>query len=105
MATKRSQVRKRVGRRALYLVQRHRCALCEKPRLLEDMERHHLVPLGLGGEDRKGNDALLCRPCHRLIHRGSTSQVRVDPELTALASMNVLRWRLEAELERLADLF
>jgi predicted HNH restriction endonuclease len=42
-----------------------RCARCGSG---QDVEAHHLEPLGEGG-DRRGLGIPLCQDCHRLAHR------------------------------------
>lgn len=38
-------------------------------------EIHHIVPRSAGGENRMSNFAMLCKPCHYLIHYGNKRNV------------------------------
>jgi len=42
------------------------CSYCQQPYPL--LERHHIVPVGQGGQDHDGNIAHICPNCHRLAH-------------------------------------
>ena len=45
-------------------MQNNICVNCGKPAT----ERHHIVPLALGGNDIDSNKVYLCSECHALIH-------------------------------------
>lgn len=52
-----------------------KCMLCRKEFEPEELERHHIIPRyeykrrGETVDDTIGNIALLCKECHRKIHR------------------------------------
>lgn len=50
--------------RAILERQEFKCARCGG-QLVGAAEFDHIVPLGLGGEDKPDNIAALCLPCHR----------------------------------------
>lgn len=39
---------------------------------LDELEYHHIVPVGLGGNDINSNMACLCYSCHEKIHYGES---------------------------------
>lgn len=61
------------------------------------LERHHLVPRSLGGEDTTANLCCLCVPCHDERHKKGTLRLSGDADLRdergRLAGIKVERLR------------
>ena len=53
-------------KKLLYTQQKGRCAKCDKPVLIKDMVRDHIINLASGAQDQPTNEGCqgLCVPCH-----------------------------------------
>ncbi len=54
-----------------FLRDRFTCTECGEERDAEDLDMHHVIPLGKGGDDSLGNVTTLCKwtDCHKKKHR------------------------------------
>jgi len=52
---------------AIFAEYNYKCAKCQKYSK-GDLHLHHIIPLGYGGTNHKGNLIPLCSECHRNVH-------------------------------------
>ena len=45
-----------------------KCMLCRRKLKLNECTYHHIIPEAYGGVYTEENGAILCEPCHHIIH-------------------------------------
>jgi 5-methylcytosine-specific restriction endonuclease McrA len=49
------------------LKQKGFCDRCKKRCNFRELEVHHILPVSKGGNDKRGNLMVLCKPCHVVL--------------------------------------